>query len=120
MSIDKAVSDLIAALNANTAALNALTAAGGSAPAAAPAAAKPAASGKGAKAAAAKATHTQAEVNGALIKLKDEFGMQHAKEIITSFGYDKMADIKEADYDAVFTAAEAKHAELSGGGGGGL
>lgn len=115
MSIDKQIEGLIAALNANT---EALKAAAGAKPAASTEKpAKPAAE-KPAKAAAAKPTHTQAEMNGALIKLKDDFGMDKAKEVLKAHGYEKMADVKEADFDKVFDAAEAKHIELSEGDGG--
>lgn len=60
---------------------------------------------------------TQEQVNGALIKIKDDFGMEHAKAIIKEVGKaDKMNDIKPAQYQAVYDAAVAKHAELSAGG----
>jgi hypothetical protein len=60
-----------------------------------------------------KPTKTQAEMNTALIALKDKFGGEKAKEIIKSVGgVDKMADIPEDKYDAVFTAAEKRYEEL--------
>lgn len=62
---------------------------------------------------------TQEQVNAALIKIKDDFGMEHAKTVIKEYGKcDKMAEIKPAQYQAVYDAAVAKHAELSGGAGG--
>lgn len=57
---------------------------------------------------------TQEQMNAALIKIKDHFGMEHAKGIITEVGKAaKMADIKPAQYQAVYDAAVAKHAELT-------
>lgn len=112
MSVDKKIDDLIAALDRNTAAL---LASGGSAPAAAPAA-ESTKKGKKTEAAETKSgpKHDQAEVNAALIALKDTFGAEHAKAIIKDVGgVDKMSDIKEDKYDAVFDAAKAKHAELT-------
>lgn len=125
MSIDKSIAELTAALDRNTAAL--LAAAGaGAAAAAAPAAEK---AGKTEKAAKTEKKEepkiTQDQVNAALIKIKDDYGMEHAKEVIKEQGKcDRMADIKPAQYQAVYDAAVAKHAELSeaanGGGGGDL
>lgn len=111
MSIDVQIAALIAALNANT---EALKAAGGSAPAAT--------TEKATKAKAEKTKDetpkiTQEQVNAALIKIKDDFGMPEAKKIITDVGgVEKMAEIKPAEYQAVYDAAVAKHAELSAGG----
>jgi hypothetical protein len=52
-------------------------------------------------------------MNTALIALKDKFGGDKAKEIIKSVGgVDKMADIPEDKYDAVFSAAEIRYSEL--------
>lgn len=60
---------------------------------------------------------TQEEMNAALIKLKDDFGMPEAKKIIQEHGgCEKMAEIKPAKYKAVYDAAVKKHAELSEGG----
>lgn len=61
---------------------------------------------------AAKPTHSRDEVNAALIKLKDDCGKEHAQGLIKQFGYTKMAEIAEKDFDAMFDAAEAKHAEM--------
>ena len=107
MSIDSAIAALTAALNANTAALEK----------AAGAAEKPAA-GKGKAAAETKKTDepkvTQEQVNAALIKIKDAFGMPEAKTVIKEFGLvDKMADIKPAQFKAVLEGAIAKFDELS-------
>lgn len=113
MSIDKTIADLIAALDRNTAALTA-AGTGAAVPAAAdkPKADKPKAEKKD------EPKITQDQVNAALIKIKDSFGMEHAKAIIKEVGKaEKMAEIKPAQYQAVHDAAVAKHAELSAGGG---
>lgn len=118
MSIDKKIDDLIAALDRNTAALTA-AGTGAASAAAAPAADKP----KADKPKAEKKDEpkiTQDQVNAALIKLKDDYGMDHAKAIIKEVGKaEKMAEIKPAQYQAVYDAAVKKHAELSEGGSGG-
>lgn len=108
-------------LQANTAAIEALTAAlkgAGTAPADKPAAApkteKAAPKGK-----AKKSEHTLEEAQKALIKIKDDFDMKHAKDVLGEFGIDKMANIPEDKIDAIYDAAIAKHAELSDEGGGG-
>lgn len=125
MSIDDAIQKLTDALNANTEALKAVAAAGGAAAhAAAPAEKKTRAKAETkVEEKPAGPKHTQAEVNAALIKLKDDFGLPKAKEVITACGYAKMDEIKEADFDKVYDAAVAKHEELtaeSEGGGGDL
>jgi len=114
MSIDTAIAALTAALLANTAALEK---AGGAAPYAA-AAEKPATKGKAtAEKKVDEPKITQEQVNAALIKIKDDFGMPAAKEVIKDFGkVDKMSEIKPAQFQAVFDAAVAKHAELSAAG----
>lgn len=103
MSIDLAIAALTAALIANTAALEKA------------AAEKPAAK---VKAAAEKKADepkvTQEQVNAALIKIKDSFGMPEAKTVIKEFGLvDKMADIKPAQFKAVLDGAVAKYDELT-------
>jgi len=114
MSIDAQIAALIAALNANTEAL--LKSGGTTAAATDKADAKPAGKGK-AKDDTPKIT--QEQVNAALIKIKDDFGMEHAKAVIKEFGkVDKMAEIKPAQFQAVFDAAVAKHAELTEAGSG--
>lgn len=111
MSIDSAIAALTAALIANTAALE--KSAG-----AAPAAAEKPAAGKGKAAAETKKADepkvTQEQVNAALIKIKDAFGMPEAKTVIKEFGLvDKMADIKPAQFKAVLEGAIAKFDELT-------
>ncbi len=114
MSIDTQIADLISALDRNTAALEK---AGGATPAAAaPARASKKDSPAPAAAAAAEPKVTQDQVNAALIKIKDDFGMDEAKAIISAHGKcSKMSEIKPAVFQAVFDAAVARHAELSAG-----
>ena len=126
MSIEQLLADLKEAVEKNTAALERLSvggASGSTTTTSAPAAAdepakrtrtKPAADKE--PAADKKPEVTQEQMQAALIKIKDDFGMDKAKEVIKEAGgVDKMGDIKPAKYAAVFEAAVAKHAELSGG-----
>ena len=119
MSIDSAILALTAALNANTAALEK---AAGAAPAAGAAETKTTTKGK-TTAEAKKADEpkvTQEQVNAALIKIKDSFGMPEAKTVIKEFGLvDKMADIKPAQFKAVLEGAIAKFDELTAAADGG-
>lgn len=62
---------------------------------------------------AAKPKHTRDEMNAALVKVKDDLGKEYAAAIIKEVGgVAKMADIPDDKIDAVFDAAEAKHAEM--------
>lgn len=118
------IENLLAAIEKNTAALEALAKAGGATTAAAPAApaaakpapAKPAAAA--AKPTAAKPKHTEDEVVAAITKVKEDFGKDAAVEVIKGLGFAKMADITADKYDAAVKAAEAKHIELSAEAGG--
>lgn len=113
MSIDKKIDDLIEALDRNTAALSK---AGGQT-ASAPAETTTATRTKKAAAKDEVAKITQEMVNSALIKIKDDFGMPEAKAVIQEHGKcEKMAEIKPAQYTAVYEAAVVRHAELSDGG----
>lgn len=119
MSIETLLQNLITAVEANTAAL---LGAGASAPAEKAASTK-AASTKSEKATPtktekAKPAHTVEEAQAALLKIKDDFSIDKAKEVLAQFGIAKMAEIKPDQADAVFAAAEKKHAELSEGGDG--
>jgi hypothetical protein len=113
MSVDAQIAALIAALNANTEALKANASGAATTTAAAD---KPTGKGK-ATAETKKADEpkiTQDQVNAALIKIKDDFGMEHAKTVISEHGkVAKMSEIKPAQFQAVFDAAVAKHAELT-------
>lgn len=105
MSIEKALADLTAAVEANTAAV---LGKGGTA----------ATTDKPAKATAdkpAKATtkkpaseHTREEMQAALAELKKEKGAPVAKEVISEHGgVEKMAEIPDDKIDAVYEAAVA-------------
>lgn len=125
MSIDKLVSDLIAAFHANTEAVKALTAAmqsGGSA-ASAPVAAAEAETKTTAevkptrarKSAAAKEDaytpkYTQSEMQAAVNEVKNEFGTAEAKRLIKEVGgHDRLADVVDPKaIDALYEAARAK------------
>ena len=110
MSIEALLSELKSSVDRNTEALLALAKGG-----AAPAATTEKAAGKTEKKDEPKLT--QEQVNAALIKLKDKFGMDHAKAIISEQGKaTKMAEIKPAQYQAVYDAAVAKYEELEKGG----
>ncbi len=117
MSIDAQIAALIAALAANTAALEK---AAGATPAASTGKSAAAAAKDKAAGAVKEDAVTQEQMNAALVKIKDDFGMEHAKEVIVAAGgVQKMAEIKPAKYKAVFEAAVAKHAELTEGAGDG-
>jgi hypothetical protein len=93
MSLEKAVADLTVALQENTAALKA---AGG----------KPAAGTKPAAAPAAKKV-SEEEMKGALSALKAKHGADAAKAVIKSAGgVEKLAEITEDKYAAVYDAAK--------------
>lgn len=111
MQID--LSPLIDALDRNTAALKA----NGGAAAADTAATKPKPAGKGA--AKAKPTHTYDEMSAALMKIKDDFGIDAAKAVYIPHGYTKMSEIKESDYDKIYDEAVDAHTKLSDEAGGG-
>lgn len=113
--IEQLIKDLIEALNANTAAL-----AGGSptTTSIATTVEKPASKGKSTKGKAeaeadAKPEHTQEEVTAALVKIKDDFGIGSAREILKKWRYEKMGDIKPEHFDAIFAEAEKLHAGLT-------
>lgn len=117
MSIETLLSDLIEAVNKNTEALLA----GGSAPAAAPAATATntkAKSAAKAKPAAKGSEHTKDEAMAALNEVKEAFDVNAARAILKQFGYAKMAEMEEKDYDGIYDAAKAKMEEAGGGEGG--
>lgn len=115
MSIDKQIAELISALDRNTAALEkAVPSATTASSDKADKTGKPAKTGAEGKAAESKVTQDQ--VNAALIKIKDDFGMDEAKAIIKAHGKcEKMSEIKPAMFKDVFDAAVARHDELSSG-----
>ena len=78
-----------------------------------PAAAKAEKAEKAEKKETAKPKHTRDEMNAALVKVKDDLGKEYAAAIIKEVGgVAKMADIPDDKIDAVYDAAEAKHAEM--------
>lgn len=122
MSIEALLTSLKEALDANTEALNRVAASGGATTTTKENAGETAPKGRSrpSKDAAETTKITQDMVNAALIKIKDEFGMEHAKTVIKEAGgVDKMAEIKPAKFQAVYEAAVAKYEELSNEGGGG-
>lgn len=107
--------NLLAAFEANTAALNAHTAAlGGKSEVASAVAAKPAAAAaaKGKPAAAPKPAapkHTIEDVQGAAVAVKEKFGSPAATELIKEFGKaEKLKEIKPENYDAFVAAATTR------------
>ena len=108
MSLEESILKLVAALEANTAAIGVVPAAG---KAAAPAASteKAASASKPAKAA-YEAKHSHEEMAAALGEVKEKFGAPAAKAIIKETGgKDKMAEITDPKaIDAVYDAAKAK------------
>lgn len=110
MSIEKALADLTAALEANTAALKAAGSAGAAAPAAAPEKTPRGKKNTEAEAPAKKTgpTHTREEMVAALNDVKEKKGLQDAKSIITDVGgVTKMADIPDDKIDAVYEKAKS-------------
>lgn len=112
MSLEDAILKLVAATEANTAAVLAAGGSPAAAPAAAPAADK--AAGKGKKtetpaAAPAAPKITRDEVNAALEQVREKFGVEEAKKIISGEGKaPKRADIAEENFKAVYDACKAK------------
>lgn len=99
MSIEKALADLTAAVEANTAALKA---GGGAA-----ATTKVAKETKETKV--AKPTHTREELAAIMGKVKAEKSSDVAKALILSDGKSaKLAEVAEENIDALYAAAEAK------------
>lgn len=108
MSLEESILKLVAAIEANTAALGVVPAAGKSA--AAPAAEKAASTTKPSKPAGYTAQHSHEEMAAALGEVKEKFGAPAAKAIIKETGgKDKMAEITDPKtIDAVYDAAKAK------------
>ena len=120
MSIETLLSELKASVDRNTEALLSLAKGGSAAPAATTEKKETVKTEKKETTKTEKkeeAKLTQDQVNAALIKLKDKFGMEHAKAIISEQGKAaKMAEIKPAQFQAVYDAAVAKYEELEKGG----
>lgn len=118
MSIEKLLQEHIEALNANTAALEALVKQGGGA-APTKTTSKESApdktsktSEKSGKTSKGKVT-TQDEMTAALLKLKDDFGLPHAKKVMKKYGFEKMAEVTEEFYDKVKVDAVKLYEKLS-------
>lgn len=117
--IEQLIKDLIAALNANTAAQ------GGNAAAASTDAGTTTTSGTKGKTTGTKtktetkpAGPSREEMVAALTEVKEKFGAAEAKAIITKVGADKMANIDDAKIGTAFTLAKAKLEADSGDEGG--
>lgn len=113
MSIEDAILKLAAALEANTAAVLASGGTAAAAPATAPAAEKTTGKGKGKADAPATAPAapkiTRDEVNAALEQVREKFGVEEAKAIISGAGKaPKRADIAEENFAAVMAACAEK------------
>lgn len=108
MSLEESILKLVAALEANTAAIG-LTPSGKSATPPAEKATT-SASSKPAKPAAYEAKHSHEEMAAALGEVKEKFGAPAAKAIIKDVGgKDKMAEITDPKaIDATYEAAKAK------------
>ena len=106
MSLEESILKLVAAIEANTAALGVVPA---PSKAAAPSTEKAASTSKPAKAA-YEAKHSHEEMAAALGEVKEKFGAPAAKAIIKETGgKDKMAEITDPKtIDAVYDAAKAK------------
>lgn len=110
MSLEQKIEDLIAAVNANTAAL---LAGGAAAPAATTTKAeKTPKAEKAPKADEYTAKHTETEAKAAIEKVKVEKGVPAAKAIIKAAGFDRLADIKTAEgWDKLYDGCEQALAE---------
>lgn len=128
MSIEQLLNEHKVALEENTAAIRALLAKGGSVSAAVSADPSltdkaPADTGTAKKTKAKtaeteapkvkKPAHTQAETIAAIVKIKDEFGIDEAKKVVEELGFKKMSDITEDKYDEAFALSEKRFAELT-------
>ena len=70
---------------------------------------KPAASAaKGKAAAGKKPTVTKTQATAAVNKVKDSLGAPAAREVLQSCGVAKLAEMGEADYEAVYAAANER------------
>lgn len=119
MSIETLMTDLIAALKENTAALNARPVAGalmnGAAPHDDPQPTTGAAAGtkdksakpKNTKPAATEVVVTKVDVQQAVVKLVNALGRDAAINLTKKFGAPNVSGLKEEDYKAVLAEAEA-------------
>lgn len=103
---------LIIAVAANTAAVEALTAAQGGAAAPADAGSKTTGktTGKGTNKTTKtepKSKYTKQQVTDAIVALKDAKGQADAKEVLAASGFAKLAEITEDKFDELYEAATA-------------
>ena len=102
MTLEALILGLTAALEANTAALNAN---GGSAATGTDAGAEKTTSTKKTTPEKTGPKHTKAEATAAVVALKDAAGAPAARELLASFGIDRVANIPEDKFDEVFDGA---------------
>jgi hypothetical protein len=68
---------------------------------------------KAGKAGKTKPKHSREEVTALLTKVKDDCGIQVAREVMQeNGGYLKMGEIQEEHFDQIYDAAEARYAEM--------
>lgn len=124
MSIEKLLQEHIEALNANTAALEALVKQGGGATSGKKtektekteeSTGKTSKAGKTEKSS-KSAAPTQDEMTAALLRLKDDYGIEHAKKVMKKHGFAKMAEITEDKYAAVLKDAVKAYEALESAG----
>lgn len=106
MSIESKIDDLIAALNANTAALTGGAKASTTSEAKAEKAEKPKAT-KEKAADKPKSKYTKAEMQAAVNEVKEQKGTKVAKDLIKDAGFDKLADVTDDKIDELYLAAKA-------------
>jgi hypothetical protein len=115
MSLETLLENLIAAVNANTAALQGGSTAGAASEKATTAKSEKATTAKSEKATTAKTTKPKFSVEQAsslLLELKEAHGVEHAKAILTENGVAKMAEMPAEKAEAIYEAAKAKLEEL--------
>ncbi|MCB1865152.1 MAG: hypothetical protein KDG50_06950 [Chromatiales bacterium] len=77
--------------------------------------------GGAASSSASKPKHSKAEMQAAVNEVKEKLGTPAAKELIKSVGFEKLAEVTEDKFDALYEAAKAKVADDGDGEGeGGL
>lgn len=118
LTIEALILGLTAAIEANTAAH--LASAGSSAPAATgkgttEKATGGAKGGKGKADAQAKPKHSKADATAAVVALKEAAGAPAARDLLASFGIDKVANMPEDKFDEVHDAAVKALEEFNAG-----
>lgn len=114
MSIEKLLADLIAALEANTAALEGAAGSSKTSSSSSSKGKTETASGKGKTSSKGKSEGvSQDDMNAALLKLKDDYGIEHAKKVMKKHGFAKMAEITEDKYAVVLKDATKAYEALA-------